>query len=132
MNILKDDTYYINPQTGSIDLGMNWECDFNARDTDLEPTWESWGGDCLEELDYSDMCFDDLCCLLPKECKSECSCSGENYCACSEWVEILNLQQSRESCIKIIKEDGMKDYENDSDHDLRIKFLWLAAGMNDE
>lgn len=130
--MLDENKYYMNSSTGSVDLGSNWMDDFRSRDVDEFPTWESWGGDSFVELDYSGMGFYDLSCLMPKECKDHCSESGDNYFACKMWANDLNLNQSRETCLKIMQEHALEDYENDSDEELRIKFLWLAAGMNDE
>ncbi len=41
---------YINPATGSIDTGESWLADFAARDAEMTPTWEDWGGDKLVRM----------------------------------------------------------------------------------
>lgn len=46
MKHLEAKEYYMNPMTGSVDTGENWEKDFEgAVDEDGNPvTWEQWGG----------------------------------------------------------------------------------------
>jgi hypothetical protein len=49
MKYLEAKEYYMNPETGSVDTGENWEKDFEgATDEDGNAvTWEQWGGDTL-------------------------------------------------------------------------------------
>jgi len=49
---LNKDSLYMNPMTGSVDTGENWEKDFSERDEmeDGYQTWEEWGGDTLIEV----------------------------------------------------------------------------------
>ena len=72
--------------------------------------------------------------MLPKECIAVCSCSGDNYAACEEWVEKLGLNIPREKSFEILKEVGAWDDEElqeKSDHELNVKVLWIAAGYED-
>lgn len=39
---------YMNPNTGSVDLGENWERDFNEQDDIIK--WDMWGGNNLIEV----------------------------------------------------------------------------------
>lgn len=69
--------------------------------------------------------------MLPKICKEECSTTGDCYNICKEWVEGLELSIPRDKCLEELKETGAWDddeLEDDSDLELNIKYLWLAAG----
>lgn len=47
--MLDKDAYYMNPFTGSVDLGSEWLKDFENRE-DKSEDWETWGGDGLIEV----------------------------------------------------------------------------------
>ncbi len=69
--------------------------------------------------------------LLPQKCLDSCNCSGDNYEACEFWVDKLNLNIDRETCIEMLSEVGAwEDIElqYDSERELNIKVLWIAAG----
>ncbi len=69
--------------------------------------------------------------MLPKICIEECSASGDCYDICKEWVQSLGLCIPRHKCIKELKEVGAWDddeLEDETDLELNIKYLWLAAG----
>jgi hypothetical protein len=72
--------------------------------------------------------------MLPAECIAECSCSGDNYRACEEWVEKLSLNIPRDKCLEILKEVGAWDdeLEDSDDVELNITTLWIAAGYEGE
>ncbi len=67
---------------------------------------------------------------LPKNCIKECARSGDTYCACKSWVRHLSLNIPRDLCISELRKYAFDDLEDDSDEELNIKFLWLAAGYN--
>jgi hypothetical protein len=46
---LEKNAYYMNPETGSVDIGFIWESEFEDR-ADKEQDWEDWGGDLLIEV----------------------------------------------------------------------------------
>ena len=70
--------------------------------------------------------------LLPAACVEECSCSGDNYHACEYWLDnILQLNISREKAIEELKQFGCwteKELQSQSDKELKITYLWIAAG----
>jgi hypothetical protein len=68
--------------------------------------------------------------LLPASCVQECSYSGDNESACSEWVNTLNLKIPREKMIRELSEFcwSIEDLEESTDKELKTKYLWIAAG----
>lgn len=73
----------------------------------------------------------ELAYFLPKPCKNECTASGDKYSACKRWVERLQLNIPNDICIDNLKEYGVwenDELEEDSNKELNIKMIWLAAG----
>lgn len=69
--------------------------------------------------------------LLPNICRDECSAAGDCYESCKEWAQALNLCIDRHQCLQELKEYGVwedEELEDESDLELNIKYLWLAAG----
>ena len=55
MNHLDKDKFYMNPFTGSVDTGQNWEKDFDSRDEeDMNKSWVEWGGEDLVEVEMNE------------------------------------------------------------------------------
>lgn len=69
--------------------------------------------------------------LLPEECIDECSGPGDRTYLCEMWVDRLGLNIPREQCIKELLPWGAwkrEELEAESDKDLNVRFLWIAAG----
>lgn len=48
--MLKDNVYYLNPATGSIDSGAGWMADFRHQKDNENLDWEEWGGETLIQV----------------------------------------------------------------------------------
>jgi len=71
---------------------------------------------------------------LPEKCIKECTDPGNNIAACDRWVDKLGLNVSEEQCIKLLEEVGawsIDELEDDSQGDLNLKLLWVAAAYRD-
>jgi hypothetical protein len=56
-NFIEFASYYMNPETGSVDLGEEWFLDFISREPDGKGNilaWEEWGGDSLVKVIYDE------------------------------------------------------------------------------
>lgn len=49
MKYLKKNTFYMNPFTGSVACGEEWESDYQDQ-KETDETWEEWGGESLIEV----------------------------------------------------------------------------------
>ena len=48
--MLKENVYYMNPCTGSVDSGFNWMDDFKNQNFEETLDWKAWGGESLIEV----------------------------------------------------------------------------------
>ena len=50
MDAINPNVNYLNPATGSVDTGESWLAEFEARDTEIAPTWKDWAPKGLVEV----------------------------------------------------------------------------------
>lgn len=49
--MIDEKLYYMIPETGCVGLGAEWLEAFKDRNIEITPTWISWGGDSLIEVE---------------------------------------------------------------------------------
>ena len=69
--------------------------------------------------------------MLTDECVAECTLGGDNEPACASWVHLIDGQVTRKQALAMLKEVGAwSDYDlrRESEFDLMVKLVWVAAG----